>query len=71
MVATRSVTCPGVAGSTFSCARHNYFCVCLVGDKGIAINAHYLSTPGARELGTRIYVIEIQDDIVYRECNLY
>jgi hypothetical protein len=40
-------------------------------DKGIAIKAHYLSTPGARELGPSIDVIEIWDDIVYGQCNLY
>jgi hypothetical protein len=40
-------------------------------DKGIAIKVRYLSTPGARELGPSIDVIEIQDDIVYMHCNLY
>jgi hypothetical protein len=40
-------------------------------DKGIAIKVHYLSTPGARELGPSIDVIKIQDDIIYMHCNLY
>jgi ribonuclease HI len=40
-------------------------------DKGITIKARYLSTPGARELGRSIDVIEIQDHIVYVQCNLY
>jgi hypothetical protein len=31
-------------------------------DKGIAIKARYLSTPGARELGPSIDVIKIRDD---------
>jgi hypothetical protein len=42
-----------------------------VTDKGIAIKARYLSTPGAQELGPSIDVVEIRDDIVYRHCNLY
>jgi hypothetical protein len=40
-------------------------------NKGIAIKARYLSTPGARELGPSIDVVEIRDDIVYKHCNLY
>jgi hypothetical protein len=42
-----------------------------VTDKGIAIKARYLSTPGAQELGPSIDVVEIRDDIVYIYCNLY
>jgi hypothetical protein len=42
-----------------------------LGDKGIAIKAHYLSTPGVCELGPSIDVIEIRVHIVYRHCNLY
>jgi hypothetical protein len=40
-------------------------------DKGIAIKACYLSTPRARELGPRIDVVEIWDDVIYRHYNLY
>jgi hypothetical protein len=40
-------------------------------DKGIAFKAYFLSTPGARELGPSIDVIEIRDDIIYRYCNMY
>jgi hypothetical protein len=40
-------------------------------DKGIDIKARYLSTPGARELGPSIDIVEIRDNIVYRHCNLY
>jgi hypothetical protein len=56
--------------------RSNFFCscssyTCTPGDKGTSIKARYLTTPGARELGPSIDVIEIRDDIVYRHCNLY
>jgi hypothetical protein len=40
-------------------------------DKSIAIKTHYLSTPGAWELGPSIDIVEIRNDIVYRYCNFY
>jgi hypothetical protein len=40
-------------------------------NKGITIKPRYLSTPRARDLGSSIDVVEIQDDIIYRHCNLH
>jgi hypothetical protein len=40
-------------------------------NKGIAIKAHYLGTPGACQKVPSIDVVKIRDDIVYRHCNLY